>query len=123
VRRGGASPDGTTIATPDESRNPSKSIRSYGRGRRGNPRLLLSTQADEASGRSEAIMSSWSFLHIGAELVRGRTIDVPASERELASNHVLPTLWLSLFDPEELEVFDVTDEMGMADLVESGLVA
>ncbi|TNF23392.1 MAG: hypothetical protein EP329_27685 [Deltaproteobacteria bacterium] len=68
-------------------------------------------------------MSSWSFLHIGAELIRDRTIDVPASERELASNHVLPSLWLALFDPEDLEIFDVTDDMGVADLVESGLIA
>ncbi|PKN56447.1 MAG: hypothetical protein CVU56_15925 [Deltaproteobacteria bacterium HGW-Deltaproteobacteria-14] len=68
-------------------------------------------------------MSSWSFLHIGAELIRGRTIDVPASERELAANHVLPTLWLALFDPEELEIFDVTDDEGVADLLDSGLIA
>ena len=68
-------------------------------------------------------MASWSFLHIGAEILRTSTIEVPVSEHELAANQVLPTMWLSLFDPEDLEIIDVTDDAGAADLLDAGVIA
>jgi len=68
-------------------------------------------------------MASWSFLYIGAEVLRGSTLEVPAAEHELAANQVLPTLWLALFDPEDLEVIDVTSDAEAADLLDAGLIA
>lgn len=68
-------------------------------------------------------MSSWSFLHVGAEIIRTDTLEVASSVRELAANGILPTLWLALFERYDLEVFDVTDEEEARELADSGLLA